>query len=427
MQFSPESSAEQWQDIQAQAAAHLAACGGDRLPEPRRVGGTYAQPVQVEFHSQSKLGAENWRTPMHVQQPLIPQVGQHVVEGTASEMERVLERQQLHAEQQRNYLNMAQMVQMLQYAASQGITGEAQASNVASGEEPFNGHQRIDELNHYIRQQAQEYIEGQAEWSRQIAEVKSECLRELEKCKRDKEEVERQARQEILRLQQLLREVGVKEEVLASGNGQHNGQDSPSARSIGSWAAGVSMEEHQQAHRKWKAAEDRIRELEQYIKDQSAKQLLSGDAQVLKEKDEQLQKLQQTLAASGTDLRQANSEVQALRVRHQQKVHFWEQSTCRLLATAEQFLSQSQRNLDRGSETEELENGRFSRTATKVSLTLSQGEGGDVGSLRRALKDCLKNGKERGAKKAPQKSAEESKAESTPPDAQPEEQPKGAD
>merc|ERR1719195_2070166 len=102
------------------------------------------------------------------------------------------------------------------------MTLPAEGTHVGSGEEPFNSDQRIEELNHYIRQQAQEYIEGQAEWSRQIAEVKSECLRELEKVKREKEEVERQARQEFLRLQQRLREAGIKDEGPAIGDGSHS-------------------------------------------------------------------------------------------------------------------------------------------------------------------------------------------------------------
>merc|ERR1719267_463156 len=81
---------------------------------------------------------------------------------------------------------------------------------------PFETDSRIEELNLYIRQQSQEYLEGQAEWSRQIAEVRSECLREVEKVRREKDEVERQARQELMRLNHRLREHGVTEDPVSN-------------------------------------------------------------------------------------------------------------------------------------------------------------------------------------------------------------------
>jgi len=427
----------------------------DRLLEPRRIGSMLSQPAEVEISPQSLLGMGAWRhhasQPMHLQQHLQPQVVQTLPEVGTSDMER----QQLPAEQQEQQRIM-QTMQLLQLAASQnapadvpmgdflqrmvaeiskqcstetlsgwgGAAGAAPqglplwgcpwpqqvpASRTAEVEESCSD-QRVEELNHYIRQQAQEYIEGQAEWSRQIAEVRSECLRELEKVKREKGEVERQARQELLRLQQRLREAGLKDEAAASGDNAHGGTESPTRPAVGAWAAGVSLEEFQQAQRRCAAAEDRVRELEQYIKDQSAKQLLCVDGQI-KEKDEEIHRLRQVIITNGIELRQVASELQALRVHHQQKVLFWEHGARRLLGTAERFLGQGQRG-ERGGEGEELERGRFGRTATKLALTLSEGEGGDVGSLRRLLKDVLKNGKDKGAKR-PQKK-EEGKAEEQP-------------
>mmetsp|Transcript_10449 Transcript_10449/g.17078 ORF Transcript_10449/g.17078 Transcript_10449/m.17078 type:complete len:974 (-) Transcript_10449:52-2973(-) len=237
---------------------------------------------------------------------------------------------------------------------------------------------RIEELNQYIRQQSQEYMEGQAEWSRQIAEVKSECLRELEKVRRDKDEVERQARQEILRLSQRLRELGVKDEGAPGG-------DSPDSQRIGSWAKGVSFEEYQDVHRKWTSAEERIQQLEDYIKDQSSKQLLHVDGQG---KDEEVQRLKQVVLTSSMELQQVAAESQAARMHYEQKLQCMEQGMRRLLNTGEQMLGQ---RIERSAEEERChENGHFDRTATKLSLTLSQGkEGGSVGSLRRLLKDAL--------------------------------------
>jgi len=261
---------------------------------------------------------------------------------------------------------------------------------------------RIEELNQYIRQQAQEYIEGQAEWSRQIAEVRGECMREVEKAKRGKEEVEHQARQEILRLTHRLRDLGAKDE------GPQGDQDSQQHQ-VGAWAAGVSMDEHQQLQRKHAAAEERVEQLEQYLKDQSAKQLLSGDLQQMKEKDAEAEKLRQVVVSSSMELQQANIELQALRAQFQQTVGFWEQGVRRLLATTEHQLGQL-------SGEERCENGLFGRTATKLSLTLSQEKkGGDMSSLSRLLKDALsqsapdggaaagRNGRGHGLKKSPRK------------------------
>mmetsp|Transcript_28927 Transcript_28927/g.86068 ORF Transcript_28927/g.86068 Transcript_28927/m.86068 type:complete len:983 (-) Transcript_28927:26-2974(-) len=431
--------------------------GVDRLLEPRRIGSMLSQPAEVEMPTQSVLGTDAWphlaSQPMHLQQPMQPQVVQPMTEGGTSEMER-----QLHMEQQQQHQRIAQTAQILQHMASQSTSagaslddflqrmvaeiskqcsGEAmacwgdsagavsqglpvwgcpwpqqvQSSSAVGGQDSFGSDQRVEELNHYIRQQAQEYIEGQAEWSRQIAEVRSECLRELEKVKREKGEVERQARQELLRLQQRLRDAGLKDEAAASGDGAYCGAES-SVRPVAAWAAGVSLEEFQHVQRKCTAADGRIQELEQYIKDQSAKQLLCADGQI-KEKDEEIQKLRQVIVSNSMELRQATSELQALRVHHHHKVLFWEHGARRLLGTVERFLNQSQRGSERGGEGEELENGRFGRTATKLSLTLSEGEGGDVGSLRRLLKDVLKNGKDKGAKRSPQK-AKEGRAEDQP-------------
>jgi hypothetical protein len=271
---------------------------------------------------------------------------------------------------------------------------------------------RIEELNQYIRQQSQEYMEGQAEWSRQIAEVKSECLRELEKVKREKEEVKRQARQEILRLNQRLRDLGVKDEGTAAAQGAHGG-DSPNSQQVGSWAHGVSMDEYQQVHRKWIAAEERIQQLEEYIKDQSAKQLMSGETPA-KDKGDEIQKLRQCVLFGGMELQQVTSELQALRGHHEHKVQLWEQGVARLLAVAEQFLGQ--RNVRSGEE-DRCENGHFGRTATKLTLTLSQGkEGGNVDSLRRLLKDALAQpeAKSRGKEKKSTRRAKEEGQEQRP-------------
>lgn len=455
------------------------ASAAERLPSPRRVGSSLSRPSedaigsvqpaleprQVELSSQSMLGAENWLSqplPPHLQASSPHQVSPHQMEGSAAAD---IERNLLQAQ---SAPQMAQTMQLLQHVASQfgpfegdflqqtiqeiakqcapestpnwgsipnaatpavapvnnawgWGSGQQGASNQRSttkgGEDTFDIDQRIEELNTYIRQQAQEYTEGQAEWSRQIAEVRGECQRELERVKREKEKVERQARQELVRLSHRLREHGVKDE--APGTDGVHGSPESSFRQVSAWSADVTMEEYQQVQRKSADAEERVRQLEQYIKDQSAKHLLCGYAQ-LKEKDDEIHKLKQVIVANGLELQQANAELQALRVQYEHKVHFWDQGARRLLSVAEQFLRQRS---DRGGGSEEErrdDGGHFGRTATKLSLTLSQGkEGGDVGSLRRLLKDALtqsatSEGKNGRAKKAARRAKEEgSKAEAS--------------
>jgi len=445
-------------ELSQHASLRLGSAIGDRhLSEPLRVGAMHTQPA--EAHA-GFYGTDGWMTAHHMTAPAEAEVDVAAVGGA----ERHLQHQQAQAAQ------FAQMVQLFQCIASQGVGmgGEgnpfqrtladfarrsadqcadgsaaqgfvptapdfassmwggwpdvAMASAVAAShglplaqnESPFGSGQRVEELNQYIRQQAQEYVEGQAEWSRQIAEIKNECLRELEKAKRDKTEVERQAREELLRLRQRLNDAGIASEKGLGGeapSAQVTGGELPSARTVGSWAAGVSMDEYQQVHRKWTAAEDRIHELEQYIKDQSAKHLSGCEARA-REREDEVRALRQALAQSNSETRQARDELQALRNHHQQKVMHWEQSVQHVLAATEQFLASMPGAHHRDSEV--LEQGKFGKTATRLSLTLpSEEQGGDVGSLRRRLKDVLKSqGKDKGSRKPVAKPKDE-KAEAT--------------
>eukprot|EP00928_Gymnodinium_smaydae_P004262 TRINITY_DN11471_c0_g1_i4.p1 TRINITY_DN11471_c0_g1~~TRINITY_DN11471_c0_g1_i4.p1 ORF type:complete len:862 (+),score=197.99 TRINITY_DN11471_c0_g1_i4:77-2662(+) len=242
---------------------------------------------------------------------------------------------------------------------------------------------RIEELSNYIRAQAQEYVEGQAEWGRQLAEVRGECNRDLDRVRREKEEVERQARVELLRLRQRLREQGRLEDE-ANGGSRDSSPNSTTER-LGSWANAVSMDEHQQVSKRCLAAEDRIRDLEKYIKDHSVKFAFSADAQQqLEERDKEIQRLRSELAAStGATLRQTPTE--ALQSYQQQRLASWEHCARKILANAERVLGK----VSLGEEG--LEEGRFGRTATKLSLTLKEGKDGEVSNLRRLLKDALKN------------------------------------
>jgi len=324
----------------------------------------------------------------------------------------------------------------------QAVQQAGQQPPVASAPS-FKNSAREEELTQYIRSQGQEYVEGQAEWSRQIAEVKSECLRELEKVKREKDEVERQARQEVMRLQQWLQRNGILDEDIRTDG------DSPSNRP-GPWAAGVGMAEHQHLQQKYASAEERIKQLEQYIKDQSAKQM-HGGAQLnqafplmvdptlqpvgsaerirqleeyiketsakqvrvavqlqlaVNQKDEEIQKLKEVIVSSGSELRQLAAENQAVHAYNQRKLVTWEQGGRALLENANKLLStRFPAERDEGP----LESSRFAHTATKLSLNLTQGKNGEVSNLRRVLKDALRNTGDK-SKRREQKAEDEASA-----------------
>lgn len=352
-------------------------CGGElRLQEPLR--------VESPHHRQAEVAALAAGQPMRVHQS--PQLA-----GQAEHLQKMLTEVfgQFSGDGEAS-LDGA--------GAAQG--GQRRAAQAAAEEPPFSD-RRVEELNRYIRQQAQEHIENQAECSRQIAVVRSECSRELAKVKREKEEVERQARQELQRLQQRLRDAGI-EASAADGALAGGGAEAP-ARAI------AGAEELQQVHRKWTAAEERVRQLQQYVKDQSAKQMRGQDPQA-KERDDEVRRLRQAIIATGAELRQVSGELQELRARHRQQALFWESGASRLAASANAFLGQGLWGPRWGLDGEELENGHFGRTATKLSLTLSQGGDDDVSALRRLLKDVLKNGKEKGGKRSAQKAKEEAAA-----------------
>jgi len=237
-----------------------------------------------------------------------------------------------------------------------------------------DGSQRIEELGHYIRQQA---------------------------------------RDEVHRLHQVMQDGSSS----AGKDASANDSASEPSRVSAPWSPStVSTEDFQQVHRKWTAAEDRIQELEQYIKEQSASHAANIQAK-LKERDEELRQVRAALLQSNLDLQQAREESQSFRAAHQQKVLFWEHGAHHLLAMVEQFQSAQAGGFRR--EREELGAGRFGREATKLSLTLPlQAEGSDVGSLCRQLKDVLKNnsGKEQTTKKPSQKGGADETADSPRPE-----------
>jgi len=171
----------------SQDGSHRSALACDRLQEPLR--------VESPHHRQSEVAAVAAGQPMRVQQsPQLSPQAEHL--------------QKMLTEVFRQFPGVGEAPAFA--GAGAAPSGTRRASQAAAEEPPCTDH-RVEELNRYIRQQAQEHIESQAECSRQIAVVRSECSRELAKVKREKAELERQARQETLRLQQLLRDAGIED------------------------------------------------------------------------------------------------------------------------------------------------------------------------------------------------------------------------
>jgi hypothetical protein len=222
----------------------------------------------------------------------------------------------------------------------------------------------------------------------------AECRRELENEKREKEEVQRKANLDAMRLRQLLEE----QQGNSTAEKDSRGAGAAAAGSSGAGAVGsghgvVSMDEHQQLHRKCATADARIRQLEQYIKDQSVKQA-RADSQH-NEKDEEIKKLRLAVVSSSAELAKNVTERQAMQAYQNQLIHCLETGMRRVLSTAEQLLGEAS-----------LEEGHFGRTATKLSLTLSHGKEGEVSNLQRLLKDALRNnGGNKEAKAAKRKEA----------------------
>mmetsp|Transcript_3664 Transcript_3664/g.9304 ORF Transcript_3664/g.9304 Transcript_3664/m.9304 type:complete len:1082 (-) Transcript_3664:211-3456(-) len=248
--------------------------------------------------------------------------------------------------------------------------------------------------NMHMQQQTQEYLDEQVQWHRQMEELRSENQREVEGVRREKDEVvvERQARHEIYRLRQLLRDHGIRDEGSADATDLKAGYDRRQRTVGGAKGNSVAWEEHMALQKKFAAAEDRVRQLEQYVKDQSAKSRQDVEVQV-KEKEDEISRLRQVILTNSMELLQATNELDSHRNRHRQLMNQWESGMRRILNGAEQLLGQWQPPDSKA--VEDNAHWQFSRTATKLSLTLGQGsEGGDVDALRKMLKDVLVHGTE---------------------------------
>eukprot|EP00930_Biecheleria_cincta_P094138 TRINITY_DN8496_c0_g2_i1.p1 TRINITY_DN8496_c0_g2~~TRINITY_DN8496_c0_g2_i1.p1 ORF type:complete len:793 (+),score=201.14 TRINITY_DN8496_c0_g2_i1:183-2561(+) len=444
------------------------------LLEPRHVGiGLSAEATHVPMPEAFPSGGTSWEMPMFLPQGHLQEQGLGLSSwpGKSANMAPApVPAAATQHQQEEHKQHMAQMAQTLRFITAQhGLPpdGEYFAQTVAEIEKRLPGfsssvgwegatkeavgqlpqnlalveevpekrsaeeQKRVDELNKYIRQQAHEFIEGQAEWSRQIAEVRSECLREVEKVRREKEELERQARQELLRLQYRIKELGGGEETVSFGTGCQASQDSE--QTSAPWANVVSMDKFQAVRARCQAAEDRVKELQKYIKAHSGSDSPphAEPEQQLKERDEQVKTLQKSLLSLGAELQQTASELHALRLHHQYKVLFWEQGAQQLLAMATEFFGQnglrgmplggSSSNGGGGNgeeDTSQGNGGRFCKTATKVMVTLSPGgdkNGNDVKSLQHMLKDALKNGpKDKTLKRADKAATASSSTPSSP-------------
>ena len=210
----------------------------ENLLENFRIGTMLSGTARADY--QSALEQVNAESPMHVQNPYMPHADPLAIPGFSGNWAEVagMPAMQEEVDPQEQQQRMAQMVQVLQaLTKQQGLNGEWYQQTLAeiskrmpgfdatmaemglpdyepdagsgtgtafplpvSASSPVLGapctgatsaepepDDRIEELSRYIRQQAHEYVEGQAEWSRQMAEVRSETWQQLdpETCKSD--------------------------------------------------------------------------------------------------------------------------------------------------------------------------------------------------------------------------------------------------
>lgn len=163
---------------------------------------------------------------------------------------------------------------------------------------------QIDDLQRYIRSQAKEYVEGNAESSTQIAELRlelSDFQQKLAQVKRERDEIRRNAEAEIRSLQ-------------TNGNVTEKGTDSPLIHDSNDYA---------RLREKWAIAEDRVAELEAYIRGNPA----------AAPKD-----IRDVLIQTSFELKNHQNSLEQLRQEHQKVVEFWDQCSSRLVATIQKHL-----------------------------------------------------------------------------------------
>jgi hypothetical protein len=204
----------QYRQVGQQACSGAAGASGEPerpWQEPRRVGATssgsakLSSPNVAQVSLQSLVsGSDVWgsdvaqteaRQPVHMQQvgPCLARA----MDESAGDVER---QQQLQAEQRVRDWHHAAAAAATSAAGPGEVQADApfgpawgsgwapqQAAQAMPSEEPFDTQERVDVLNQYIRQQAHEFLEGQAEFGRQIAEVRAESLREVEMVMRSAE------------------------------------------------------------------------------------------------------------------------------------------------------------------------------------------------------------------------------------------------
>lgn len=168
--------------------------------------------------------------------------------------------------------------------------------------EPESNASQIEVLQKYIRVQAKEFVEGKAEGSKQIAEMKNDLEHKIEKMRREKDEALRQCEQHQQRI--------------SVGNGVENSMM-------------VSADQQDSAdvvllREKCAVAESRVSELETYIRRNPA----------VTQRDNRDLFLQTSI-----DMKKQEFELAELRKRHQECVEFWDQNCQRLIAAVQGHLS----------------------------------------------------------------------------------------
>eukprot|EP00397_Hematodinium_sp_SG-2012_P008631 GEMP01008696.1.p1 GENE.GEMP01008696.1~~GEMP01008696.1.p1 ORF type:complete len:714 (+),score=132.82 GEMP01008696.1:106-2247(+) len=190
------------------------------------------------------------------------------------------------------------------------VTSQKRQLDKKASQEPFTVNaSQVDDLQKYIRGQAKEFVEGKAEWSMQIAEMKYDLEQKFEKLRREKDEAQRRHDLEIQQMQSQFRVNDV----------ENGGKVRTSEKDR------VTMvpEDYERLREKWAVAENRVSELEMYIR---------GNPSVSPND------IRDTLIQTSFDMKKSESELAALQKRRQQSIEFWDQSCRRLIATIQKHL-----------------------------------------------------------------------------------------
>jgi len=215
-------------------------------------------------------------------------------------------------EKERLKKEVEQLREQVEQQARALVNADAAPSNVSEEQNLI----QIDNLQRYIRSKAQEVVEGKTEWSRQIAELRldfSDAEQKVARMKREKEDIVRRTEIELSILRNKL---GIENENEHDENGTYHSN-------IMDGVIVIDPEEHARLREKWELAEDRVTELETYIR--------TNPTAAPKE-------VKDSLINTSYQLKSTRTAIGELQVIHERTIDFWQRSCHRLIAAIRKHL-----------------------------------------------------------------------------------------